>query len=290
MIDKISNATREAIEAASAKSLPDNPSGRGMTPDKIRKKFWEPLTSAGSNLAKEIDRVAKEANDDIEAAVTKAEEELSDEKRERETSENGIRNEISAVSKALDDHKAEVSVEAVDKTIPRRTSFGTLEAETSRISVIQYPRRDKQLINLGFFDAEMDAHKADVAKTFDTLEAQINGITTSYVIQGIVDLESNLSEIGAKLKTGDKIFSIDKNIPDLWFESKNNKDGMETITVKDDDGIEHTIELVVMESSAPYTIYGILHVIESNAVNFGDLEAVLDSIIAYQEQLIGGGA
>jgi hypothetical protein len=261
-----------------------------MTPDKIRKKFWEPLTSAGSNLAKEIDRVAKEANDDIEAAVTKAEEELSDEKRERETSENGIRNEISAVSKALDDHKAEVSVEAVDKTIPRRTSFGTLEAETSRISVIQYPRRDKQLINLGFFDAEMDAHKADVAKTFDTLEAQINGITTSYVIQGIVDLESNLSEIGAKLKTGDKIFSIDKNIPDLWFESKNNKDGMETITVKDDDGIEHTIELVVMESSAPYTIYGILHVIESNAVNFGDLEAVLDSIIAYQEQLIGGGA
>jgi hypothetical protein len=290
MIKKISDEKREQIANASAKTLPNNPTGRGMTADEIRKRLWEPIVSKGTSLAEEIDRVVEEANTDIEEAVTKAENELDTEKTARETSENGIRNEISAVSKALDDHKAEVSVEAVDKTIPRRTSFGTLEAETSRISVIQYPRRDKQLINLGFFDAEMDAHKADVAKTFDTLEAQINGITTSYVIQGIVDLKNNLSEIGAKLKTGDKIFSIDKNIPDLWFESKNNKDGMETITVKDDDGIEHTIELVVMETSAPYTIYGILHVIESNAVNFGDLEAVLDSIIAYQEQLIGGDA
>lgn len=258
MIDKISNATRAAIEAASAKSLPDNPSGRGMTADEIRRKFWEPLTSAGSNLADEIDRVVGEANAyieeaiekaesdlaketasldaDINAAVAKAEGELTTEKNERETSENDIRDNISAVSKALENHKA------------------------------------------------------DAEEMFDTLEAQIVGITTSYVIQGIPEIESNLSEIGAKLKTGDKIFSIDKNIPDLWFESKNNTDGAETFVYKDEYGNERTIDLIVMETSSPYTVYGILHVIESNAVNFGDLEAVLDSIIAYQEQLIGGDA
>lgn len=292
MIDKISNATRAAIEAASAKSLPDNPSGRGMTPEQIRRKFWEPLTSAGSNLADEIDRVVDEANEYIGEAIEKAETELSAETSARESSENGIRDDVSAVSKALEDHKAEISAESVDKTIPRRTQFGTIESETRRLSTTQYPeeRQKKQLVNLGFFDAEMDAHKAEVDNTFNTLEAQIAGITTSYVIQGIPELENNLSDIGANLKTGDKIFSIDKNIPDLWFESKNNTDGAETFVYKDEEGNERTIDLIVMETSSPYTVYGILHVIESNAVNFGDLEAVLDAIIAYQEALIGGDA
>lgn len=333
MIDKISNATREAIAATSAKSLPDNPSGRGMTPNAIRDTFWKPIVAAGNSVADEIDRVAGEANTDIgaaitkaetdlaaektareaseqeiredfgvaiDAAITKAENELADEKRARETSENGIRENIASVSKALEDHKAEISVEANANKIPKRTPFGTLEAETKRLNDTQYPRRMKQLVNLGFFDAEMDAHKAEVDKTFNTLEAQISGRTTSYVIAGrstLVDLLSGQWEMGSEtyyddyLRTGDTILCIDTDLPDFWFERTTDTSRVpETFVYTDESGNERTITLRVLGYDNGGKQVGLLHILESNAVNFGDLEAVLEAIIAYQEQLIGGYA
>jgi hypothetical protein len=298
MINRIRREKLVEISNASAKILPDNPTGRGMSPDDIRRRFWEPIVSKGNSLAEEIDRVAEEANVDIEAAVTKAAEELSDEKSARETSENGIREDISAVSKALDTHKAEVSVEAVDKTIPRRTSFGTLEAETKRISTIQYPeeRQKEQLVNLGFFDAEMDAHKADVEKTFNTLEAQIAGKTRSYVVDNASTLNELLSGVwyfaGGQyytddFETGDNIYVVDNAIPDFWFEKTEDFSRVETITI---DGEEVELVVYAYGDSGGGPAIGILHILESDNVNLGDLDRVLDSIIAYQEQLIGGDA
>lgn len=298
MIKKIIREKLVEIANASAKTLPNNPTGRGLTADEIRKRLWEPIVSKGTSLAEEIDRIVGEANADIEAAINKAENELSTEKNARETSEEGIRDAISAVSGELEEHKAEVSVEADKNTIPRRTAFKTLEAETKRISTIQYPeeRQKKQLVNLGFFDAEMDAHKADVEKTFNTLEAQIAGKTRSYVVDNASTLKELLTGVwyfaGGQyytddFETGDNIYVVDNAIPDFWFEKTEDFSRAETITI---DGEEVELVVYAYGDSGGGPEIGILHILESDNVNLGDLDRVLDSIIAYQEQLIGGDA
>lgn len=64
-IKKISDETRKKIELLSARSLPNNPSERGMTPEQIKKRFYDPILSSAASALKEIDRVVDEVNDVI---------------------------------------------------------------------------------------------------------------------------------------------------------------------------------------------------------------------------------
>lgn len=63
----VSEEEREAITRKTAYSLPDEPSARGMTPDQIRKRFWEAVVGDRHSLLAEIDRVAKETNEALES-------------------------------------------------------------------------------------------------------------------------------------------------------------------------------------------------------------------------------
>lgn len=58
----VSEEERAAITRKTAYSLPDEPSARGMTPDQIRKRFWEAMVGDRHSLLAEINRVAKETN------------------------------------------------------------------------------------------------------------------------------------------------------------------------------------------------------------------------------------
>lgn len=63
----VSEEERAAITRKTAYSLPDEPSARGMTPDQIRKRFWEAVVGDRHSLLAEIDRVAKEVNAALDA-------------------------------------------------------------------------------------------------------------------------------------------------------------------------------------------------------------------------------
>lgn len=65
----VSEEERAAITRKTAYSLPDEPSARGMTPDQIRKRFWEAMVGDRHSLLAEIDRVAKEVNAALDALV-----------------------------------------------------------------------------------------------------------------------------------------------------------------------------------------------------------------------------
>lgn len=66
-IAPVSGEDRAAILRKTAYSLPDDPSARGMTPDQIRKRFWSAIAGEKQSVLQEIDRVAWETNEALDA-------------------------------------------------------------------------------------------------------------------------------------------------------------------------------------------------------------------------------
>lgn len=61
-IQKTSDQVKNAIKQLSAYSLPNNPSERGMNPEQIKKRFYDPILSSAASALSEIDRVVGEIN------------------------------------------------------------------------------------------------------------------------------------------------------------------------------------------------------------------------------------
>lgn len=61
-INKVSNATMDAIKRKSAYALPDRPSDMGMKPEDIKRAFWQPIVDVTFSAISEIDRVVDEIN------------------------------------------------------------------------------------------------------------------------------------------------------------------------------------------------------------------------------------
>lgn len=319
MIDKISNATRAAIEAAGAKSLPDNPSGRGMTADEIRRKFWEPLTSAGSNLAKEIDRVVDEANRDIGSLATA----INDESSARKAADSKHDDRISSLETTASEvqqeingkvNSSDVRVDAAAMTIAKRSAFGTLHAIT-KVNGNLGDDADSVLVNVKYLNTMLDSHKADADNAyapknlteakFDALFSSVDGLTNSYVaddvnaIQGFLDNGyweiAGVTYYAVKMKTGDSIFVVDSGCPDFWFEKTSDMGRTpEEITIALDDESTVTLTLRVYFNG---NLVGLLHVIEGEKTKIdfswveeqiGDIDTALDAILDMQERLIGG--
>ena len=289
MIKKISDEKREQIANASAKTLPNNPTGRGMTADEIRKRLWEPITASEKSLADEINRVVEEANTEMGNLETEIEDEASarksaDSEHDRRIAENETA--INDLEKNKVDEN-DVSSSADANTIAKRTSKGTLVVNVSDND------GSSTAVNKGYMQSKLD----EITSSFQT---QIEGKSRTFVIADINTLNELLSgrwEMGSEtydddyLRTGDTILCIDTDLPDFWFERTTDTSRVpETFVYTDESGNERTITLRVLGYYNGGTQVGLLHILESNAVNFGDLEAVLDSIIAYQEQLIGGDA
>lgn len=289
MINKISDEKREQIANASAKTLPNNPTGRGMTADEIRKRLWEPITASKKSLADEIDRVVDEAKTEIGNLET----EIKDEASARKTADSEHDRKIAENETAINDleknkvDENDVSSSADANTIAKRTSKGTLVVNVSDND------GSSTAVNKGYMQSKLD----EITSSFQT---QIEGKSRTFVIADINTLNELLSgrwEMGSEtyyddyLRTGDTILCIDTDLPDFWFERTTDTSRVpETFVYTDESGNERTITLRVRGYDNGGTQVGLLHILESNAVNFGDLEAVLDSIIAYQEQLIGGDA
>lgn len=62
MINKVSQATKDAIKRKSAYALPDRPSDQGMKPDEIKRAFWQPIVDVTNSTIAELDRVIDELN------------------------------------------------------------------------------------------------------------------------------------------------------------------------------------------------------------------------------------
>ena len=71
-IENISDETKNKIKLLSAYSLPNNPSERGMTPEQIKKRFYDPILSSAASALGEIDRVILEANRILAELVQRA--------------------------------------------------------------------------------------------------------------------------------------------------------------------------------------------------------------------------
>lgn len=61
-IQKTSDQVKNTIKQLSAYSLPNNPSERGMTPEQIKKRFYDPILGSAASALSEIDRLVGEIN------------------------------------------------------------------------------------------------------------------------------------------------------------------------------------------------------------------------------------
>lgn len=68
-INKISDKTKDLILRKSAKALPNNPSGRGMSAEEIKKAFYAPLTDTANSIVGEANRIVEEINKALEGFV-----------------------------------------------------------------------------------------------------------------------------------------------------------------------------------------------------------------------------
>lgn len=66
-INKASEESRNAIRRASAYSLPNNPTDRGMKAEQIKKAFWEPIVGLTQSIIKEQDRIVEEIDRYLDA-------------------------------------------------------------------------------------------------------------------------------------------------------------------------------------------------------------------------------
>ena len=64
-VNKISNSKLSAIKRKSAYALPDNPTGSGMSAEKIKNAFWTYALDENDSIIAEIHRIVDETNTDI---------------------------------------------------------------------------------------------------------------------------------------------------------------------------------------------------------------------------------
>ncbi len=69
-INKVSNATKEALRNKSAFGLPNNPTDRGYTATQIKEAIYKPVIDTADSIVNEIDRVVEETNQAINAIET----------------------------------------------------------------------------------------------------------------------------------------------------------------------------------------------------------------------------
>ena len=160
MINRISREKLVEISNASAKILPDNPTGRGMSPDDIRRRFWEPIVSKGNSLAEEIDRVVDEANYSLEALEESITGKLNEEVSAREGADSDQAERIKSLEGTASDlqqqingkvNSSDVKVDPTRMTIAKRSAAGTLHAVTNRkVGGMDDSLKETMLVNLGF--------------------------------------------------------------------------------------------------------------------------------------------
>lgn len=164
---------------------------------------------------------------------------------------------------------------------------------------------DAAVINKGYLEGEIQKVNEAIKEGDDALRGAVAGKTASFVIEDAVMLEALLSgawSVGGSsfdasvLNTGDNVFIIDVDLPDLWFEATNDFDRVaETLTVKDADGAEREIVLDVKGYQTGSRI-GLLHVLEGakhvsvDLEALGDIDTALDAILEIQNALIGGAS
>ena len=76
-INAVTNESKNAIIRASAYSLPDNPTARGMKPDQIRRQLYQAICGGEYSVLAELERVIKEANLALFYLLGKAETDLT---------------------------------------------------------------------------------------------------------------------------------------------------------------------------------------------------------------------
>ena len=133
-VNEISAEERDKIKKKSAWGLPDRPSDRGMSAAEIKKAFYGPLVDVANSLVSEINRIARECNEEITAQNDRfdtASEEY--EKSALEISENAERienvlGEMEKISKALGSLVETVSGKAESS---RRVNGHTLDKDVT---------------------------------------------------------------------------------------------------------------------------------------------------------------
>ena len=325
MINKVSDVTIGNIKVSeemiinignkSAKTLPDRPSGRGMTPDKIKEAFFAPIVDSEKSIVTEINRIVEmissainvivgQANDDIGGTYNQ----LLSEIASREEGDAWCAKAITDLIVRLEDLKAyvdsgddnlDLKIRANAEEIDKKIDKSSARFDTAAQSIAKRTDSGELFVETKDGGNEKGAvNKAYLSKTVGVLEAQIAGKTRSYVINGVSDLKyetDGLSTIADKLRTGDNVYLLESDVPDFWFEETTDESKAEKLDIVGEFGtVLETIDLVVQETSYPYTVYGVLHKIEAEKPNFdpsiiGDIDEALDSILAIQDAVLGGG-
>lgn len=360
-VGEFSGTTKEAIRKKSAQYLPNSPTGRGFTPEKIKAAFYTPLVDATDSIVSEIDRIVGDVNDAFDAEKTDRENAIAEEKTDRENADNALNNTFKELSSAIEtvsaredererlrDAREEAMQAATEESLeemrtalseglsgkldrvagehfavygesPSGAKLYPLEDETcGEYSVVQRDRYgricaaapvstspDAAVINKGYLEGALQKVNEAIKEGDDALRGAVAGKTASFVIEDAEMLEALLSgawSVGGSsfdtsvLGTGDNVFIIDVDLPDLWFEATNDLDRVaETITVKDADGAEREIVLDVKGYQTGSRI-GLLHVLEGakhvsvDLEALGDVDTALDAILEIQNALIGGAS
>ena len=135
---------------------------------------------------------------------------------------------------------------------------------------------------------------AKVTPRLDALATAVAGKARGFVLEGwqaLTDALSGRWEHGGTvyytdgLCTGDCLYLVDTELPDFWFEETD--DGTRDAETVTDPESGETLTLRVLDYGSGLQL-GLLHVLESG-VPLGDLTAALDTILAIQDTLIGGG-
>jgi hypothetical protein len=164
---------------------------------------------------------------------------------------------------------------------------------------------DAAVINKGYLEGALQKVNEAIKDGDNALRGAVAGKTASFVIEDAEMLEALLSgawSVGGSsfdasvLNTGDNVFIIDVDLPDLWFEATDDSDRVaETVTVKDADGAERKIVLDVKGYQTGSRV-GLLHILEgakhvdvsADLDGLAYIDKVLDYTIVMQEALING--
>jgi hypothetical protein len=65
-IKRIDQDTIQSIERKTAKTMPDDPSRQGYTPDQIKRRLYSAITDPNNSLVSEINRIVDEINQTLQ--------------------------------------------------------------------------------------------------------------------------------------------------------------------------------------------------------------------------------
>lgn len=288
-IANISNNTKNEIINKSAKTLPTNPSARGMSADQIRKAFWAPVVESENSILTELDRVIKESNasfiaqgEAINAEKTAREEAIrseefsriesikalktAEDQREenRANEEENYREEVATALAGKVD-KESLDEDATHGTVAKRTKNGCLFAKT-----LDTIAGDDQLINRGYLEKQL----SPIDPRLTALETGLSGKARSYVLEDLTMLSYALTgawTFGDKsfyadaLITGDNLLIVQKDVPDFWFEATTDETRTpDEYVYTDEFGVEQRIVLRVLGYDNGGAMVGLLHILESD--------------------------